>query len=228
MALIRRLQRITLGRIEAFLESLKAPHAVLPGLLAELDRAVDSAAQAEAKALSAFKSAQRRIDEANGKLLRLEQGAQLALSRDDEPLARRALAEQIRVQQEGESLAQRFEQARQAHASARQVRKQLQHSRRQIRRQAGDLPAVARAGQAAAKAEDVLSGLKDQADWALLDLVARMDSPDVPADPHEDEQADPDGPGPAAGVLAPLGAATDAPPEIRVRIEQIRNELQDS
>lgn len=63
MALIRQLQRLTLGRVEEFLASLAAAEMVYPQLLAELGEKVKAAANAEAKARTAVVSDERRGDE---------------------------------------------------------------------------------------------------------------------------------------------------------------------
>jgi phage shock protein A len=97
---IKRITRITTGRIESFLSEVDEPEKVLPQLAREMEQAVRSAASAEAKSLAALKSAQRKFDEVTGRSLRLERGAQLAVQQGDDALARDALAAQIQVEKD--------------------------------------------------------------------------------------------------------------------------------
>ena len=125
MGKIDRLKRITMGRIEAFLDSLEKPEYILPQLLKEMGRHVTEALNAKAKALSAVKSTRRRLDEANGKVLRLENGAKLAVQADDIETARQAIAVQIQAEQEVQKRQAELELAEKAHLSADKVCIQL-------------------------------------------------------------------------------------------------------
>lgn len=125
MGKIDRLKRITMGRIEAFLNSLEKPEYILPQLLKEMGRHVTEALNAKAKALSAVKSACRRLDEANGKVLRLENGAKLAVQADDIEIARQAIAVQIQAEQQTQECRAELELAEKAYQSASAVCTQL-------------------------------------------------------------------------------------------------------
>ena len=125
MGKIDRLKRITMGRIEAFLDSLEKPEYILPQLLKEMGQLVTEAANAKAKALSAVKSARRRLDEANGKVLRLENGAKLAVQADDIKTARQVIAVQIQVEEGARKCQAELELAEKAYQSATAVSTQL-------------------------------------------------------------------------------------------------------
>jgi phage shock protein A len=174
MALIRRLRRITIGRIETFLASLETPEMVLPQLVRELADAVSQAARAEAKALSAVKAAQRRSDEAAGKVLRFAEGAKLAVANGDEDLARRALVAQIQSESQAESASQELQRTTEAYGQARAVRKQLQDSHNQLKKRAEDIIRRDKANRTAAKAMEARFDKVGAKGQKLLDKVARM------------------------------------------------------
>ena len=125
MGKIDRLKRITLARIEAFLDTLEKPEVILPRLVKEMTELVSDASQAKAKALSAVKSARRRLDEANGKVSRLENGARLAVAADDIETARQAVAVQIQAEQQAAQCQTQLETAEQAYQSAAAVCDQM-------------------------------------------------------------------------------------------------------
>jgi phage shock protein A len=168
MGLINRLRRITRGRIEAFLDSVEDPAAVIPQLVEELAAKVRQAANAEAKALASVKSLQRRLDEATGRVLRLERGAQLAVKRGEDDLARQAVALLIEAERDQSEAQKAVETAGRAHAEARAVRRQLADELESLRARQGQL--VARARQAKAPKAADLAGQGR----SLLDEVARM------------------------------------------------------
>jgi phage shock protein A len=126
MGKIDRLKRITMGRIEAFLDSLEKPEYILPQLIKEMTLQVRESANSKAKALSAVKSSRRRLDEANGKVLRLENGAKLAVQADDIETARQAIAVQIQAEQQAQQRRAELELAEKAYQSASVVCMQLE------------------------------------------------------------------------------------------------------
>jgi phage shock protein A len=125
MGKIDRLKRITLGRIEAFLDSLEKPEYILPQLVKEMGQLVTEATNAKAKSLSAVNSARRRLDEANGKVLRLENGTKLAVQADDLKTARQAISVQIQAEQDAGKRQAELELAEKAYLSASEVCAQL-------------------------------------------------------------------------------------------------------
>lgn len=121
MGKIDRLKRITLGRIEAFLDSLEKPEYILPQLVREMGKLITEATHAKAKALTAVKSARRRFDEANGKVSRLENGVKLAVQADDTETARQAIAVQIQAEQQVQKCQAELETAEKAYQNASAV-----------------------------------------------------------------------------------------------------------
>lgn len=128
-----------MARIEAFLESLESPELILPQLIKELSDNVNSAVNAEAKSLTAVKAAQRRLDEATGRVLRFEKGATQAVLAGEIETARLALAAQIEAEQMVESCQQNLDASSSAHTAAHQARIQLQNNLKQLRSRKKDI-----------------------------------------------------------------------------------------
>ena len=129
MGKIDRLKRITMARIEAFLDSLEKPELILPQLLNEMEQQMRDAAAAKAKALSAVKGARRRLDEATGRSLRLERGAALAVRAGDLKTARQALAAQLEAEQQYQRHQTELENVEKAYLAAEAVFKQISENR---------------------------------------------------------------------------------------------------
>jgi phage shock protein A len=171
MGLIKRLQRITSGRVHAFLESVDDLETVLPRLVAEMEDKIRQTANAEAKALSAVKGAQRKLDEVQGRVLRFGRGAELALKQGDERTAREALEQQLRAEKEIRSLQEMLTRAEFAHQSARETREQLCGQFEELKARAGEFASRAATAQAGRKtAGTILAESR-----SLLDEVARLE-----------------------------------------------------
>jgi phage shock protein A len=174
MGIIRNLQRITRAKIEAYLDSVETPELLLPRLLEELSEKIRQAGDAEAKALSAVKGTQRRLDEANGRIARLRRGAKLAMEAGEEDTARAAIVAQIEAEQAAGSLAAELEGAQRAHAGARETRLRLQEDLRSLQDRRQELMGrwrSARAGRQAGRA-----AMAAALGGGVLDAVARMET----------------------------------------------------
>lgn len=175
MGFIRRLKRITAGRIEALLASVEDPERLLPILVAELDQQVRQAARAEAKALSAVRSAQRQMDECTGRAARMEKGASLAMQAGQLDTARAAVAAQIDAERQRDAIARSLETATAAQADAAGARVQLQEQLLELRHRSRQL--VARSRQARIGAQVLRnSGDVVSAGRSILDEVTRMEA----------------------------------------------------
>jgi phage shock protein A len=121
MSIIDRITRVTSARVQAFLSASDHPEEVLPELIQEMKQQGRQTAKAVATALAAVRSAQRKLDEAEGRIRRLEKGAELALAQQDEPLAREALAGAVQASQAKDRACAALTQAQQALEQARQA-----------------------------------------------------------------------------------------------------------
>jgi len=133
MALIKRLRRITAARIEAFLSTTENPEDALPQLVREMEKQAVLSGQAVAKALTALKASQRRLDELQGRIIRLDKGAKLAIDQGDEPLARDALAELVKTEKQEKIRLEAVAQAQQAVDEAREAKSRLDHQLENLR-----------------------------------------------------------------------------------------------
>ena len=172
MGLIKRLQRITSARVTAFLETVDDPATAIPQLVAEMEEKVGMAANAEAKALSAVKSAQRKLDEAQGKVLRMGRGAELALKQGDERTAREALAEQVKAEKDVAAQKESLARAEAAFNGARDARLGLAGQLEELKVRRDEILSRVRT---AAVQKDIRENILKPGE-GLLDQVARTES----------------------------------------------------
>lgn len=176
MGQIERLKRITMARIEAFLDTLEKPEHIFPQLVKELKAKVKEAANAEAKSLSAVKGDQRRLDEASGRVIRLEKGAMLAVAAGDMDTARLAVAVQIEAEHKKETCVKSLEISQSAYVAARQMREQLQQNLKDLQFRKHEI--LMRHRQARLEKQMLERFDKTSIDpgRSILDCVARMEA----------------------------------------------------
>lgn len=168
MKLIERLKRITMGRIEVFLDSVEKPEHVLPQLVRQMEKQISVAANAEAKALGAVKGAQRKFDEAAGRLLRLTEGASLACKANELELARHAIAAQIQAEKDVLILRTPLERAELAYQNASGARKQFVTNLNELKQRKDELISKSRHADLQTK--------KTVATDDILEAVARIEA----------------------------------------------------
>lgn len=173
MGLIRRLQHITRAKIEAFLQSVENPALILPRLVAELEDSVRVALAAEAKALTAVRATQRKLDEIAGRIERLQRGAELALRQQDAATARDALAAQMEAERTRDRLRLELQRAESAHQEAHHTRLQLTSDLDSLRERSATLIVRARVAQGQPGGAGAGAGA---ATGSLLDQVSRLEA----------------------------------------------------
>ena len=171
MGLISRLKRITIGKIESFLDSIEHPEVILPQLIEELQEKVRQAANAEAKALTAVKASHRKLDEASGRAERMRKGAELAISGADYDTARKAIAAQMEAEEQIARLTETVNTAELAHSAAREVRINLTGDLEILKIRKDEIIARARAAKQRVKLAQVTENNSQE----ILDIVARME-----------------------------------------------------
>jgi len=176
MGKIDRLKRITLARIEAFLDSIEKPEFILPQLVREMDRQVNEAAKARAKALAAVNGAHRRLDEANGKTLRLGKGAELAVRANDIETARQAIAAQIEAEQQAQKYQAELESAEKAYRAASAVHSQLADSLMALKEKKRTLLRQHRQQQLTKQLQEKYTQSLIEPGRSILDTVARIET----------------------------------------------------
>ena len=174
MSLIKKLKRITLGRIEAFLDTLEDPAYIIPQLEKELAAKLEIAINAQAKSLTSVKSARRKLDETEGKLLRYEKLIQSAISNNDEQLTRKIIAAQILAEEEKQSQEKFLQSTEKAYIQAQQVCLQLKSNIENLRQKAKELKCRNET------AKHLQSSFKKQTDFSgnnssILDTISRME-----------------------------------------------------
>lgn len=189
MGLIDRLKRITLARIEAYLDAVENPELILPQLVKELSQKVQQAATAEAKALSAVKGANQKLDQATGRVSRLKEGARLALQAGDENTARQAIAAQLQAEKPLEQRQHDLDVATNAYHQAHQVRQQLQSHLNELQTRKNEILARVRRAKEQKEALRAHHGAAEK-HKAILDEVARMEAKVTEAESEAEVQAD--------------------------------------
>jgi phage shock protein A len=172
-SLMNSLKRITVSRIESFLETVEEPETIYPELIRELQNRIGDAANGESKAAAAFKASQRRLDESTGRSKRLEEGAELALKLGNEPLAREALAEQVRVDRGIEEKRRALMQSESALQKARESRLHLQIQLKTLIQRKNEIITRARSEKAVERIDRQTRKMRTSG-AAILEEVARM------------------------------------------------------
>ena len=171
--LVSRLKRITVSRINAFLETVEDPETIFPQLVREMQDRVRDAVKAESKATAANKSNQRHLDESSGRSIRLAKGAELALRHGDESLAREALAEQIKVDSIAENQRRALDQSEKALLEARELRAHLETQLEELKRRKKEILARSRKAKRTAGTYRDMDKIR-AAGTAILEEVSRM------------------------------------------------------
>ena len=175
MGLIKRLQRVTMARIESFLDSVEDPELIFPQLVREMEDQIRAATNAEAKALGAVKSAQRKLDETGGRIERLTKGAELAVQQGDEDMAREALGAQVTAEESQKLNEDALARARSALDSATEARKQLQGQLQELRAKKDELLTRARIAKTQKKVQQTVGG-PNQSALSILDTISKMEA----------------------------------------------------
>lgn len=174
-----RIKRITVSRIQAFLESVDEPETAFHQLVDEIQSRIGDAVNAESKGFAAFKASQRKLDESMGRSIRLEKGAEMALRQGDEALAREALAQQVQVERAIEDQRLALQQSETALIQARESRLHLQVQLEELKRRGREIIARIRSVKGAAETYKRINKVSASR-AALLDEVARIQSVEEP------------------------------------------------
>lgn len=170
MGLTARLKQVTKARVEAFLDRAEDPATVFPRLVNELGAQIQALKHAEAKAMSAVKSAQRKLDEVSGREARLEKGAELALKLGDEQTAREALTVQVKLAGVKTERARAVEQAEKDHEEALRTRLRMEALLEDLKSRAGEYACEVDFTRALPH-----NRRQQRTQVSLLDAVARME-----------------------------------------------------
>jgi len=174
MGLIQRIRRLTVARIENFLNTVEDPEVIFPQLVREMEDQVRAAIDAEAKALAASKSAERDAGNTRQKLDRMLRGAEIAVEKGDDKTARDAVKAQIALESDLKVQDDAVARACRAYEDAKAARMQIEEQLNELRTKKNEIITRARVAKAQQKIEKTVSG-RVSSTSSILDAVDRME-----------------------------------------------------
>jgi len=175
MGLISRIRRITVSRIENFLNTVEDPEVLFPQLVREMEDQVRAAVSAETKALASCKAAERDADRIRQKLERMARGAEIAVEKGENETARDAVKAQITFESELSVQEEAVSRAQGAYEDARNARLQIEEQLKELRTRKNEILTRARIASAQNKIEKTVAGRNLSAN-SILDAVVRLES----------------------------------------------------
>ncbi len=174
MGLISRIRRITVSRIENFLNTVEDPEVLFPQLVREMEDQVRAAISAETKALAAQKAAERDADQTRKKLDRLTRGAELAVEKGENETARDAIRAQITLESDLKVQEDAVCRAERAYEEAQNARMQIEKQLEELRTKKNEILTRARIASTQQKIEKTVSGRASSTN-SILDAVVRLE-----------------------------------------------------
>ncbi len=172
---LKRVRRITMAKINAFLDAVENPEEVFPQLVQEMRDECRKAIDAEAIAVAALKRRQQEHDDLQAEIAKWGLRAELAVREGDDKLARQAIEAQMANEKRVEPHTKSLEQARVAAERAREARQDLHDKLHTLERQRDEILARARAAKSQEAVQKVLAGVEGGS-GSILDAVARMEA----------------------------------------------------
>jgi len=175
MGLFKRLHRVTIGRIQSFLETVEDPEIVFPELVKEMQGQLRTATEEEARASAAVKRVEREIGLASDRVEALGNGAALAIEADDEDTARKAVTAQIDAEATLATGRQTLETLKATFDYATSCRKQIQSQLEELRSKKDEILTRSRMAKARKKIQQTVTGTVGSSD-SILDAVSRLET----------------------------------------------------
>lgn len=223
MGLFKRLHRITVGRVEAFLTSVEDPEVVFPQLVREMNEQLGEATSAEASATAAVKKAQRDLGQFTERADRMGRGAALAVKRGDEATARDAVKAQLDAES-GQARAQvSLDQAKATADRAAAARQRIQQQLAELKAKKGEILTRARVAKTQKRIAKTVSGSVGSSD-SILDAVARLESQVEETEAELEIQARLAGETTVSASLEKRLADLDRDAEIEKRLDALRKQ----
>jgi len=172
---LKRVRRITMAKINAFLDAVENPEEIFPQLVQEMRNECRKAIDAEAIAVAALKRRQQECDDLQADLARWSLRAELAVREADDELARKALEVQMATEKRVGPHKKAVEQARVAADRAREARQDLHDKLHTLEYKRDEILARARAAKSQEAVQKVLAGVEGGS-GSILDAVARMET----------------------------------------------------
>lgn len=174
MGLIQRIRRLTVARIENFLNTVEDPEVIFPQLVREMEDQVRAAIKAETTALAASKSAERDAGNTRQKLDRMLRGAEIAVEKGDDKTARDAVKAQIALESDLNVQDDAVARAGRAYEDAKSARMQIEEQLNELRTKKNEIITRARVAKTQQKIEKTVSG-RVSSTTSILDAVDRME-----------------------------------------------------
>jgi phage shock protein A len=224
MGIFKRLHRITLGRIETYLDKAENPETLFPVLIEEMQQQLKSATSAEAKASVALKQATRDLEKHLEKVDRFGNGAVLAMKKGDEETARMSVEAQIEVEKTLDIAQKNVDCATDSLDHATASRKKIQTQLNELAAKKDEILTRARVAKAQQKIQRTVSGSVGSTD-SILDAVARLESNVEEAEAQLEVQANLAGDYSASPTLERKLDELSNESEIENRLKKIREEI---
>lgn len=224
MGLFRRLHRITVGRIEAFLARVEDPEVVFPVLVKEMEEQLGAATEAEAKATAAVKHSQRDARNQAEKIEKYRQGAQLSLQKGDEATARQSVEAQIEAEKAAATIQSNVDCATDSLDHARAARKRIQQQLEELQSKKDEILTRARVAKAQKKIQRTVSGSAGSTE-SILDAVARLEASIEETEAELEIQASLTGEGTASPSLERRLNELGHEAEIERRLAELRKQV---
>jgi phage shock protein A len=221
MGLFKRLHRITVGRIEAFLSRVEDPELVFPVLVKEMQEQLEAATEAEAKATVTLKGCEREVKRHAETVSRYGNGALLAIKQSDEETARQSVKAQIEAEKAAELSERNLEIARQSLDRAQMNRQRIQQQLEELRSKKNEILTRARVAKVQKKIQATVNGSTGSTD-SILDAVARLEAQVEETEAELEIQASLTGEGTAGPSLERKLNELDQEAAIEKRLAELR------
>jgi len=223
MGLFKRLHRITVGRIEAFLSRVEDPELVFPVLIKEMEEQLQAATEAEAKAKATLAGCEREIGRHEETIGKYGRGALLAIEKGDEETARQSVKAQIEAEKASELSRRNLEIAHQSLDRARASREQIQRQLEELRAKKNEILTRARVAKVQKKIQATVSGTVGSSD-SILDAVARLEAQIEETEAELEIQANLTGEGTASVSLERKLDELDQEAQVENRLAELKRE----
>lgn len=224
MGIFKRLHRITLGRIEAYLDKAENPETLFPVLIDEMQQQLKASTSAEAKATVALKQATRDLENHLEKVDRFGNGAVLAMKKGDEETARLSVEAQLEVEKTLTAIQHNVDVATDSLDHATASRKKIQTQLDELASKKEEILTRARVAKAQQKIQRTVTGSIGSTD-SILDAVARLESGVEEAEAQLEVQANLAGDYSASPTLERKLDELSQESEIENRLKKIRQEI---
>lgn len=226
MNLIKRMMRISSGRIEAFLSSVEDPEIMFPQLVREMEEQVGKASEAEAQALTALKLAERTRDTAQANVARMQAGAELALKNAEENTARDAISAQLDLEKALVQKTEACERAKSVYENARSTRVEIKKKLDETKGKQDEILTRARLAKTQKKIQETVNSPVHSSD-SIIDAIERLESKVDQAEAELEVSRELAGNGQTDAALEQRLEQLETEQEVEKRFAELKNKLAD-